>query len=152
MIRRALLAPVCALLGLSACFDPTKDTGAIDTAAVGGADAGSADGGGPSGADSSGDGSDGGARDVESCDWPEVGLCVEFANYDGAEGWCVDIGSGFGFETAYADGPCPGGAVGTCDIADSPGDDFPTDATLYFYPEYPADPEGACGEAGGSWG
>ena len=115
-------------------MDLTKDTGATDTAAVGGAD-----GGDPSGSADADGGAEGGARDVEACDWSEIGLCVELANDEGAKGWCASIGTNYGFETVYADGPCG-----------SPGDDFSSDLTPYFYPEHPADAERACGEAGGS--
>lgn len=131
-----------AALAFTACAG-AKDTG--DSAGTDGTADGAADGGG-------GDGSaDGGGSTTDSCDWSGIGLCIEFVDYAGTEGWCSDIGTAYGIDTTYANTPCGGGAVGSCDITDVAGDDYPADATVYYYSEFSNDPATSCAEAGGTF-
>ena len=129
-----------AALAFTACAG-AKDTGET------GSDIGS-DGAADGAADGAGDG---GGSTTDSCDWSGIGLCIEFVNYAGTEGWCTDIGAQYGIDTAYANTPCGGGSVGSCDITDVAGDDYPADATVYYYSEFSNDPAASCADAGGSY-
>ena len=121
------------LAGLTACSG-SKDSG--DTSAPGFDDGG-------------GDGGGGNADQLESCEW-EIGICYEFVNESDVEGWCADMQNEYGFDTTYADGPCPSGDVGVCD--NLTGGDFGSrTATAFYYNEWPNDPQDSCESAGGSF-
>lgn len=131
-----------AALAFTACAG-AKDTGET------GSDDGTGDGATDGTTDGGGDG--GGGSTTDSCDWSGLGLCIEFVDYAGTEGWCTDIGAQYSIDTTYANTPCGGGAVGTCDIADVAGDDYPADSTVYYYAEFTNDPAESCASAGGTY-
>ena len=129
-----------AALACTACAG-AKDTGETGTD-------GTTDGG----EGGSGEGGDGVSTDTgDSCDWSGIGLCIEFTNYAGTDSWCTDIGAQYGIDTAYANTPCGGGAVGSCDITDVAGDDYPADVIVYYYSEFSNDPAASCADAGGTY-
>ena len=155
MFSRSLMFFTGALLSLSACFDSTKDTGAIDTASSSDGGGGQ-DGGGQDGAsadDGGGDGGgDGGASaSIDSCAWTEIALCFELDSYADTAGWCAEMGAKYDIATSYSDGPCAAGAVGTCAVPYTGASYFPADVTTYFYPEYPYDPMEDCAAFLGTW-
>ena len=161
MTNRSLIILTGALLSLSGCFDPTKDTGAIDTAgsAEGGggqdgqaADDGGQDDGGQDGKAADDGGDEGGASAAtESCDWTGIGLCFELDSYDNTEDWCAEMSATYDIATRYREGPCSSGEVGTCAIPYASGSDFPVDVTAYYYSAFPGDPMDSCVDAGGTW-
>jgi hypothetical protein len=93
-------------------------------------------------------GGDGGGGAVDSCDWPDIGICFEFDGYDDTEAWCADIGSAYGFATTYSSAGCPL-TDGECALP--AGGDFPVPVTAYFYDYSAAEAISACESSGGTW-
>jgi hypothetical protein len=98
--------------------------------------------------DGGGDGGDGGGGGVDSCDWPDIGICFEFEGYDDTEGWCADIGSAYSIATSYSSEGCPL-TDGECALP--AGGDFPEPVTAYYYDFSATDAESACESSGGTW-
>ena len=87
---------------------------------------------------------------VDSCNWPDAGICFEYTNYADTSTWCTDIGTKYSFATSYAATPCDtADVVGACAIPS--GNDFKHEAVAYYYsPKFDAGKaDGACSDAGG---
>jgi hypothetical protein len=87
---------------------------------------------------------------IDSCDWPDIGICFEFVDYDDTEGWCEAIGAMYGVSVRYLPDPCATDWVGACAL---PAEgDLPVESIAYYYPPGfdPASAEATCMSAGGA--
>lgn len=152
LISVALASPGCAAPKLGG-EDGTDSDAAFYGAGGDGADGASGEDTATGGADTAGDGggdSGGSGGRIESCDWPGLGICFEFADEPEIDLWCEELGMAYGIETVYGDRGCAAGAVGLCEGLT--GGDFGTLlATAYFYPAFASDPRASCDDAGGSF-
>lgn len=102
--------------------------------------------------DDTGDTGEGGSEDtsgIDSCDWPEIGICFEFVDYDDTEGWCESIGTMYGVAVKYLSEPCATDWVGACALPAT--GDFPVESIAYYYPPIfdPGSADATCASAGG---